>query len=66
MMNTIHGRQKKLTKTYEVLVYEGWGKTYLVEADSPQEAEDLYENGTYRHPSRESLNETFVVEVTNA
>lgn len=65
MMNTIHGRQKKLTNTYEVLVYEGWGKTYLVEADSPQEAEDLYENGTYES-DRVVLNETFVVDVTNA
>ncbi len=65
MMNTIHGRQKKLTKTYEVLVYEGWGKTYLVEADSPKEAEDLYENGTYES-DRVVLNETFVVDVTNA
>ena len=54
-----------MTKIYEVLVYEGWGKTYLVEADSPKEAEDLYENGTYES-DRVVLNETFVVDVTNA
>jgi hypothetical protein len=55
-------------QTYEVLVYEGWGKSYLIEADSPEEAEQAYETlgGEHFGVAKESLNETFIVEVTNA
>jgi hypothetical protein len=53
-------------QTYEVLVYEGWGKSYLIEADSPEEAEQAYETlgGEHFGVAKESLNETFIVETT--
>ena len=49
---------------YNVLVYEGWGKTYLIEAESMEAAEAMYEEGRHGEPDKEDLNETFVVEVT--
>jgi len=49
--------------TFSVLVYEGWGKTYLVEADSAEEAEAKY-HAEAMSPEKAKINETFVVEVT--
>jgi len=51
--------------TYKVLVYEGWGKTFLVDADSAEEAEAIYNKGENSFPmDSEQCNETFVAEVS--
>lgn len=57
-----------MPEIYEVLVYEGWGKTYTIEADSKEEAEAIYDRdgkeAAHVVLQKEQLNETFVVEVS--
>lgn len=54
-----------MTKVYEVLVYEGWGKSYLIEADSKEEAEKKYETEPMAFDSAQ-INETFIVETNES
>jgi hypothetical protein len=62
------GSDEALEKTFGVLVHEGWGKTFLVEADNEEEAQKIFEDSEDPYEdftlSNEQMNETFVVEVS--